>query len=548
VTDSPQIPVEIVRGELQPWTDYAGGRRPAGGAPLVALLGDLLPAHAPRTLIAGPHGLDVIELAAARSASLTVLVRSVSDAADLRAAIPAGHVTVVAGALDGLSPAPFDVILAADGLDRVHGADSPALDWPARAADLRRLATPGALLVVGVENEFALTGLFDRRPPDVRHGDDEWRPLHDDPARPTSPAQVRAALGAGRVYAVFDEAGLVHTLLDDEAAAAARPGRPGFRLARAGLAASAAHAPLLAPVTDAAAAAARAGLLGAVAPGWLAVCGSPGDTRTCYTVSGGGVLTADLGAGGWALSVRSAPGVRPPGVTFDPALVPARLPDTESVETLLFRFAAAEDVPAFRALAGRLGAWAGLADGVVLLDDLYPEGDGFVRGLTRPAGDDDAAALLAAAYHRLRDRLLRAHRRHPWPPWTASTDDLVVTWLGMSGVAENPGAVKRGREIADGLAEPVADEPDLRTVLADAAADRQRATELAGKVFGLERTMRFRDQSLRTREQQIRTMRDELRKLRNSPAMRLQQVSQKVAKVRHPRAFARALKRRILKS
>jgi hypothetical protein len=129
-----------------------------------------------------------------------------------------------------------------------------------------------------------------------------------------------------------------------------------------------------------------------------------------------------------------------------------------------------------------------------------------------------------------------------------STDDLVVTWLGMSGITDDPGAVERGREIADGLAEPAGDEPDLRTVLADAADDRQRATELAGKVFGLERTMRFRDQSLRTREQQIRTMRDELRKLRGSPAMRLHEMTRKVAKVRHPRAFARALKRRILKS
>jgi len=540
-TSSPAAAVQIVRGEMQPWTDYAGYRAPAGGEPLLALLDDLLPATAGRALIAGPHAVPLIELVAARAAALTVLVRSVSDAQELRAAVPAEHVTVITGALDGLVDVPsFDVVIAADGLDRVLGTDSPALDWPARWAELRRLAAPEALVVVAVENEFALTALYDRRPVDARHGDDEWRPLHDDPARPTSPRQVAEALGerVTRLYATFDAAGVSHTLLDAAAAGSARPGRPGARFAVTGLAASAAHTPLLGPVADGADAAARAGLLAAVAPGWLAVLGSGGATHTAYaSLDSGGVLLADLDESEWTLSLRDS-GLEPAG----------RLPDTESVETLLFRLAAAEDVPAFRALAGRLGAWAGLADGVVLLDDLYPEGDGFVRGLTRPAGDDDAAALLAAAYHRLRDRLLRAHRRHPWPPWTTSTDDLVVTWLGMSGVAENPGAVKRGREIADGLAEPVAGEPDLRTVLADAAADRQRATELAGKVFGLERTMRFRDQSLRTREQQIRTMRDELRKLRNSPAMRLQKVSQKVAKVRHPRAFARALKRRILKS
>ena len=515
MTDSVPTPaVQIVRGEIQPWTDYTGHRAPAGGEPLLALLDDLLPASSERVLIAGPHAHPLVELVAARSAALTVLVRSVSDAQELRTAIPAGHVTVLTGALDGLVDVPpFDVVIAADGLDRVLGTDSPALDWPARWAELRRLAAPEALVVVAVENEFALTALYDRRPVDARHGDDEWRPLHDDPARPTSPRQVAEALGerVTRLYATFDAAGVSHTLLDAAAAGSARPGRPGARFAVTGLAASAAHTPLLGPVADGADAAARAGLLAAVAPGWLAVLGSGGATHTAYaSLDSGGVLLADLDESEWTLSLRDS-GLEPAG----------RLPDTESVETLLFRLAAAEDVPAFRALAGRLGAWAGLADGVVLLDDLYPEGDGFVRGLTRPAGDDDAAALLAAAYHRLRDRLLRAHRRHPWPPWTTSTDDLVVTWLGMSGVAENPGAVKRGREIADGLAEPVAGEPDLRTVLADAAADRQRATELAGKVFGLERTMRFRDQSLRTREQQIRTMRDELRKLWRSEERRV---------------------------
>src|SRR3954454_25101568 len=117
----------------------------------------------------------------------------------------------------------------------------------------------------------------------------------------------------------------------------------------------------------------------------------------------------------------------------------------------------------------------------------------------------------------------------------------------MSGVEAQAGVLERSRAIADRLAESPSDEPDLRTVLADAETDRVKAIELAGKVFGLERTLRFRDQSLRTREQQIRASRDDLRKLRNSPAMRLHEVTRKVAKVRHPRQFARALKRRLRK-
>src|SRR5512138_1565023 len=98
-TAAPAAGVPIVRGELQPWTDYRGYRAPAGGEPLLALLDDLLPATAGRALIAGPHAVPLVELVAARAAALTVLVRSVSDAQDLRAAVPAEHVTVITGAL-----------------------------------------------------------------------------------------------------------------------------------------------------------------------------------------------------------------------------------------------------------------------------------------------------------------------------------------------------------------------------------------------------------------------------------------------------------------
>jgi hypothetical protein len=535
VTDIvPTRTVEIVRGEIQPWTDYTGYRAPAGGPALLALLSDLLPSGVERALIAGPHTAEVISLVASRASRVNVIVRSVSDAQELRAAVPSGSVTVITGALDGLVDVePFDVVIAADGLDRVLGTDSSALDWPQRLAELRRLATTEALVLVTVENEFALTGLYDRRPLDQRHGDDEWRPLHDDPARPTSPAQVAAALGERltRLYATFDEAGTIHTLVETSALESTRPGRPGAALAVTGLAATAAHTPLLAPVDDGANAAARAGLLAAVAPGWLAVLGSGGATHTAYAP---GDLLADLDDTGWTLTVGGAG---------------SRLPDTESVETLLFRLAAAEDVPGFRAFAARLGAWGGAAEGLIMLDDLYPDGADFVRGLRGlVASDGDGKPeLLAAAYHRLRDRLIRQHRRHPWPPWTTGSDDLVATWLSMSGVEAPAGVLERGRAIADRLAEPPSDEPDLRTVLADAETDRVKAIELAGKVFGLERTLRFRDQSLRTREQQIRASRDDLRKLRNSPAMRLHEVTRKVAKVRHPRQFARALKRRLRK-
>ncbi|MGX6605955.1 hypothetical protein ACWKSP_28080 [Micromonosporaceae bacterium Da 78-11] len=533
MTDRMQTQVGIVRGEIQPWAD----RRPVGGTVLQAFLDDLLPATTARVLVVGPHDHELIAAVAARSGDLTVLVRSVGDAVALRSSPVGDTVTVLAGALDGLDAEPYDVIVAADGLDRVLGYDSPALNWPHRAAALARLAAPGALVVLGVTNEFALTALYDRRPTDERHGDDEWRPLHDDPDRPTSPAQVTAALaglglGVHRTYASYDEAGRTHTLLDAGAAARTRPGRLAARLAEAGLAASATDLPLLAPITDGVAAAARAGLLAAVAPGWLVVCGDGGDTRTAYTAG----LGLDLDGDGWQVKIHPADGTRSAGS----GLVPTRLPDTESVETLLFRLAAAEDVPAFRALAARLGAWAD-ADGLIWFDDVHPDGDGFTRGILGRRGATSTEEALAAAWQRFRDRLVHAHRRHPWPPWMVEGDDLVTAWLAMSGVPADAALLARGRELAG----PAPTSPDLRTSIADAESVRVEAVELAGHVFGLERTIRFRDQQLRTRDQQVRTLRDELRRLNGSRAMQLSQVIRKAATIRHPKQFARGLKRRL---
>ncbi|WP_127504439.1 hypothetical protein [Actinoplanes solisilvae] len=506
--------IEVVRGEIQPWTDYSSYRRPAGGEALLALLSDALPQNSGRTLIAGPHSTEVIRLAVARSRHVTVLIRSVSDAGDLNTAFPGSEVTVIAGALDGLADGPYDVVIAADGLDRVLGYDSPALDWPQRAGLLQALAGPEALVLIAVENEFALPAQFDRRPVDSRHGDDEWRPLHDDPARPTSPDQVRAALPVTRLYALFDAAGTSHTLLDTTAAAEARPGRLGARLAHDGLAASAAHTPLVASITAAADAAARAGLLGAVAPGWLAICGPAGTTHTAYTAA----QRLDRDDNGWTVDGR-------------------HIPDTVAAETELFRLAAAEDVPGFRAYAARIQAFP--------LDDLYPAGDGFVPGVTQVPAGAGREELLAAAWFRFRDRLVAAHRRHPWPPWMVDSDDLVTTWLAMSGVEANPELLARGRELAALLAGPVVDEPDLASVLAEAEEDRKRAKELAGRIFGLERTLRFRDQSLKTREQAIRNLRKEVRGFRASPVLKLHEVARKAAKIKDPKGFARAVKRRI---
>ncbi|NUO61386.1 MAG: hypothetical protein HOV78_32395, partial [Hamadaea sp.] len=160
-----------------------------------------------------------------------------------------------------------------------------------------------------------------------------------------------------------------------------------------------------------------------------------------------------------------------------------------------------------------------------------------------PAG---AGELLAAAWHRWRDRLVGAHRRHPWPPWMAG-DDLVATLLRMSGDAAEPSTVERGREIADLVAEPVPDEStvDLRSALEEAAAARHELFELRGHVFGLERTLGYRDKQLKVREKRIREMRASVQRYEAIRNHRLFKYVRYAAKIRHPKQFARAVMRRL---
>jgi hypothetical protein len=623
-----QLAVEVVRGEMQPWSDYSGKRGAVQGPALRALLTDVLPDGA-RTLIVGPHGADLVEAVVAKASEATLLVRSVSDAGELSETF-GDRLQVVAGALDGLAEAgrpSYDVVVAADGLDRVIGYDSPDLTWSQRLDALAAVCSPDAVVVLGLENEFSLTNLLDRRPADQRHGDDEWRPLHDDPTRPVSTSQLlaeldRVGLSGATTYATFSVAETPHALLSTDVAASARPGQLPTRLAVEALEAAATVVPLLTPIAESAEAAARAGLLASTPTGWLAIRGGT-PTHAVYAQTTGhpAVLTADAvdatsaaattgaaattatsaaataataGAAGWSATVTQVEATQvasPAGadlsqahassaasqtaLAFDSSVVPSTIPGGVSAETLLFRLAAAEDVPGFRDLAGRLGDWARSQTSNVLprWDDVVVDGDSFAFGVSAwvTVADETEQDRLAAAWSRFHDRLISAHRRHPWPPWMVG-DDLVSAWLGMSGIdapAQTPATtpdtpsvsvaqVARGKELAAALSAALGvpaegpQTPDVRTALADADRAAQEIHELNGQIFGLERTLGFRDKALKTRETRLREMRTQVQKanaertkLKNSKAYSAVKLIRKAAQIRNPRKFAGKVKRRV---
>ncbi len=555
--------VQVVRGEMQPWTDHTTPR-PA----LAALLTDVVPANR-RTLILGPHAPQLIESVLAHSADVTILVRSVADAQQLGEDF-GPCLQVIAGALDGLQTEPYDVIIASDGLDRVLGYDSFDLSWSERLAAVSGLAASDAVVVLGLENEFSLLNLLDSRPADERHGDDEWRPLHDDPTRPVSVDQLKSALPwASEVYADFGS----RTFVRADVAATARPGELPTRLAGAAL--ESADVPLLSPAAEGVDTAARAGLLAAIPTGWLAIVGA-GTTHDLYAQSAAAVLTADQTLTGWDTTTTPDPTPRPAttggSVFFDPSVVPATVPSGVSVESVLFRLASAEDVPAFRKLAADLGEWVTTSRVIVRWDDVIYDGDSFAYGVSGWVAEDpiEKEDLLAAAWARFHDRLIGQHRRHPWPPWMLG-DDLVSTWLSMSGIeppeqtqATSPDTlpatteqVARGKELAAALnvvLETSTTTIDVRTALAEAEEAKQELFELKGHVYGLERTLGFRNKAMKTRENRIRELRGQLQRLttaheriRGSRTYAVSRVIFHAAQVRKPKVVARKLARRIRK-
>jgi hypothetical protein len=568
---------------MQPWTDHTTSR-PA----LAALLTDVVPANR-RTLILGPHAPQLIESVLAHSADVTILVRSVADAQQLGEEF-GPCLQVIAGALDGLKAEPYDVIIASDGLDRVLGYDSADLSWTERLEAVHALAAADAVVVLGLENEFSLLNLLDSRPAHERHGDDEWRPLHDDPTRPVSVAQLRAAIPwQAEIYADFAS----RTFIRADIAAASRPGELPTRLAGAALEST--DVPLLGPMGEGVDNAARAGLLASIPTGWLAIVGAQ-TQHDLYAQTADTVLTATQTLTGWdtaitggglagAAPVKSgdvSPALAgsedsdrpaaPSELVFDSSVVPAAIPAGVSVESVLFRLAAAEDVPGFRKLAAELGEWVTDSRVVLRWDDVIYDGGSFARGVSWWVAEEVVAKedLLAAAWVRFHGRLVGQHRRHPWPPWMVG-DDLVSAWLGMSGVEppeqtqatspDTPPAsteqVARGKELAaalDVVLETGATTVDVRTTLAEAEAAKRELFELKGHVYGLERTLGFRNKAMKTRENRIRELRGQLQRLttahdriRESRTYAVSRVIFHAAQVRKPRVVARKVARRIRK-
>lgn len=452
-------------GEMFAWTDRDPRRAPAlpRGAVLRHLLTRLIgPGRS--ALVAGPHPDELIVTLVAAGATVTWLLRSLSDAEEAARTHPT--VSVLAGAAIKLDPAErFDLVVALDGVERLNSSEGEQLssaDLIDRLADA--VSDDGVLLLMhdnylGVQHTVRLE-------PGARESQDAaWYPVDDhDTQRPASHEQLVDRLsGAGLVvdvtYAAFPEPAnptvLVGPGLVGNVGSPLRP-RLGTALSQA-FALGFRGREVLSDPRRLVTRALRAGAEGTLAPGWLVIARSPsaaataerhelllGDARGtfAYEVSAadGQVRTAVLEplgepverAGLRRIAEPSAPGADEGYVLEERMLHLCAAADVRHLRTELneydswLRAQATGD-----ALSGPL-ALAGLADLLVT-----PDGPVLLPTRWEPIEPVAYEIALVRALWEFSVQLITSAQPHPWPI-TSSAVDLTAVLLGMVGrVAED---------------------------------------------------------------------------------------------------------------
>jgi hypothetical protein len=419
----------LIGGEMTVWSDLDG--RHGAGPVRAATLRPLLGAASGRTLVAGPHSPDLLDLLP--SSELTLLARGLPDADFLsdRFADRPG-VTVLCGSLDRLAAAPaYDTVIALDGLGRLRSAedDAAGVSW---ADDLTRLVAvlrPGGRLLLGVENRFGLHRMLALPPSPA---DADWGDAADeyDPTRPASPALLRSVLaGLGlkvrAEYAAFPSPDSPSLLLGTGLLAdrAVRGwATAAIRSAFSG------REPALADPGRIAAGAVRAGIGAELACGWVVLAGEAAfDSPAAVVADGAG------------FSEISDVSLLPAGPTLDEPILAASL---------------RRDMPSLREL---LAGWQNGEHAGVPADRIVAGPDGSHTPLV-PATDSGTALA------RLAGTMIREGHAYLWP---APADQAELTAL-LAAMA--------GRQ----LPVPAPDAPAAGESLRELAMERDRLTrELA---------------------------------------------------------------------
>lgn len=282
----PPVPnLRRIGGEMFAWTDRDPRRSPP--LPRSAVLRYLLTQFAGpgrSVLVAGPHSDEIVTALVDSGATVSWLLRSLDDA-DVAARANPG-VTVLAGAAGKLDPADrFDLVVAADGVDRLNSAEGEQLSAAELIDRLAEAVDADGVLLLVHDNRLGVHHTV-RLEPGVRELQDAaWYAIDEnDVHRAASLEQLAGRLAAAGLevdaaYAAFPEPAAPTVLIGDglrgNVASPLRP-RLGTALSQA-LAAGFRGKAVLSDPRRLARRALLAGAEGTIAPAWLVIARAPGD-------------------------------------------------------------------------------------------------------------------------------------------------------------------------------------------------------------------------------------------------------------------------------
>ncbi|HEX2773842.1 MAG TPA: hypothetical protein VHN18_15615 [Micromonosporaceae bacterium] len=430
-----------VGGEMFSWSDWDPAQGPqVRGNALFYLLSEL--ASAGRSvLVAGPHHDDVFTVLGGTGAAVSCVVRSLEDAERIARDYP--DVTVYCGTIGKVdAPDGFDLIVAADGMDRltsVEGDHRNADDLIEAMASL--LSTHGVLALMH-QNIFGLQHLVELEPGRHYRSDGAWYPVSEhDEVRPASLAELQErfqahGLAAASAYAVFPAPRLASVFISQHVAGAVvSPLRGPLRsVLFSELTDAYWDTPVVQDPRPIVERAVRAGTESALAPAWLTLAHRAEATdvsipRHDLVVGGADSFVYEFSADGRQLQ-RSvlAPSTRQEqrsglrSVT-DPGS--ARLDAGRLFEDHLLQLCAHHDLVGLRTALGDFAAWVesrstdGAVTGPVALTSTYElvrtEGDFWpIPARWEPTSAVPTPVVLARALWGFAVRLITLNRPHPW--------------------------------------------------------------------------------------------------------------------------------------
>ncbi|MEU7741546.1 hypothetical protein [Nonomuraea sp. NPDC049158] len=489
--------VRLIGGEMLLWSDssHTSGVTDWRGVAL-ELVRRLLPMEEDakaRVLLVGPHPRGLVDEVVARAASVAVLLRSYPDACALAERHP--DLAVYCGRLSALpESAPYDLVLALDGLRRTHSAEEVAPPWRESLGALAALVAPGGRFVLSVSNDLGIDRFVEARPADRDGGDEHWEPHGFDQGYPDGPGAldeelVAAGLTPERCYAAYPGRAAPRALLSRELLGYDLPDALTVPLSARG-----GDRMLVADPLRLTRLVFSHGLGEQLAPLWVAMATRPSDVPLGQYEDAPTDLPLGLFEEGhavhevtWGATRRLSDGVE------------RAIPAGRVVEEVLIEACAREDVRAVRDLLTVLGDWVEMG-GDAAADNLVWDGERFaaIHALPAPPTRPADRVVLCRVLWRFAVRLLAAGHHHPWP-WPRQTEQLTLTLCGMAGRPCDQADLDLARKLDAELGQP-AELSDTAPTYRDLLGARDRLadqlTAALARVSRLETKLTYREREL----------------------------------------------------